>query len=126
MATQSVDLWGEFEPAEGSTPLTILRGQAALLGDKTRHVVEARVDTRATPIREFVHSFRLVVPTLDHYEYELFRISHGIDLYPVLVRWKDERLELESEESFMAWLHSCLSSETTKRIISTLMGQAAA
>jgi hypothetical protein len=125
MATQIADLWGGFQPAEVRSPLSILRQQASLLGDKTGHLVEARVDSRAQ-YKEFFHSFRLVVPALDDYTYELFRISHTIDLYPISVRWKDERVELETEEAFVDWLSSCLSSEATKRIISTLMAQAAA
>ena len=100
MATQIVDLWGQFEPAESSSPLTILRGQAALLGDKTKHVVEARVDATAAG-GKFVHSFRLVVPALDHYQYELFRVSHAIDLYPVSARWKDEETVILSEGTFV-------------------------
>ena len=125
MATQIADLWGRLEPAEVRTPLSILRQQASLLGDKTGHLVEARVDSRAK-YNAFLHSFRLVVPALDDYQYELFEIRHEIRLYPVYVGSDEQAVELKTEEDFVAWLRACLSSEPTKRIISNLMGQAAA
>jgi hypothetical protein len=125
MAAQP-DFWGEIGSAEGPTPLSILREQAALLGRKTQGLVEAKVDT-ATFDGIFTHSFKLVVPALDNYTYELFLISHGIDLYPVKasgvsdgVKW----LTLESENAFLAWLQGTLSSPKTKKIIANLLAQA--
>jgi hypothetical protein len=123
MMIQTTDLWGEFRPAEGRTPLAILREQAALLGDKTKHLVEARVVTR-TEESAFFHSLRLVVPALDQYTYELFTVHHGVDLYPVTAY--GEARPLKTEDEFVEWLRARLSSEATKRIISNLMSQAAA
>lgn len=125
MATQIADLWGGFEPAEVRTPLSILRQQAALLGDKTNHLVEARVNTH-TSGPYINHAFNLVVPALEDYTYQLFQMSHGIELYPVVLDSTHKYLKLENEEAFVGWLSSCLSSETTKRIIGNLMAQAAA
>lgn len=124
MATQIADLWGGFDPAEVRTPLSILRQQAALLGDKTKHLVEARVNTYSSG-SDIYHAFNLVVPALGNYTYELFRVDHGIELYPVTLDSSHKFLKLENEEAFVRWLSSCLSSETTKRIVSNLMGQAA-
>ncbi|MDP2997749.1 MAG: hypothetical protein Q8N47_09690 [Bryobacterales bacterium] len=128
MATQIADLWGRFEPAEVRTPLSILRQQAALLGDKTNHLVEARVNTYALGPNIY-HAFNLVVPALEDYTYQLFRVSHGVELYPVSANSTEGHLqwhrELENEEAFVGWLSSSFSSEATKRIISTLMAQAA-
>ena len=122
MATQIADLWGEFKPAVGRTPLAILREQAALLGDKTKRLVEARVVTR-TDGSVFFHSFRLVVPALDLYTYELFTVHHEVDLYPVTA-YAETRL-LKTEDEFVEWLRAKLSSEATMRIIGNLMAQAA-
>jgi hypothetical protein len=82
MAAQP-DLWGDLEVAPIRTPVAILKEQAAVLGQKTRNVVEARVETSLTYNSHFVHSFSLVVPALDNYEYQLFKVQHAIDLYPV-------------------------------------------
>lgn len=118
MAAQP-DLWGEVVPAEVRTPLSILREQASLLGAKTNNLVEATVTT-ATYRDEFVHRFLLVVPGFDNYTYELFRIAHGIELYPVFAGGSAR----ETEEKFIAWLKTTLSSDETKRIISNLFSQA--
>src|SRR5881296_859505 len=83
MAT-NVDLWGEIQPPDVRTPVSILREQAALLGQKTKNLVEASVETTSSG-GTFYHTFKLVAPALDNYTYQLFRIRHGIQLYPVYV-----------------------------------------
>lgn len=119
MATQ-VDFWGEIGPAEPvRTPAAIMREQAVLLGQKTRHVLEASVSS-FTLAGAFGHSFNIVVPGLDHYTYQLFSIGTGISPYPVEVEGK----VLRSEEEFTGWLKAKLSSPETKKIIGNLLAQA--
>jgi hypothetical protein len=116
-----LDFWGELAPADVVTPVTLLREQASKLGAKTRHVIEARVDTK-TANKTFVHSLVLQVPSLDDYEYELLKVRHGIALYPVSDA--NSLKEFPDEESFVEWLRQELSSPPTKRIIGNLMAQA--
>src|ERR1017187_5577244 len=126
MAAQP-DLWGEIVPAAVRTPLAVLREQAALLGPKTRNLIEATVTTSRDRFEDvFAHHFNLVVPTLDNYTYELFRVTHGITLYPVVIPGGASTLAqpLRSEEEFLDWLRQELSSPKTKGIISNLLAQA--
>ena|SRR5579875_1469428 len=117
------DLWGEIVPTAEPTPLSILREQAALLGQKTKNLVEGKVETSATPNRSLVHSFTIVVPPLDFYEYELFRVAHNPGSpYPVTVRDGTEQ-ELSTEKEFVEWLKSKLSSPQTMKLIGTLLAQ---
>src|ERR1017187_2549555 len=121
MAAQ-IDFWGEILTAKvRRTPLVALREQAALLGPKTKNLVEATVDTRVSE-GTFIHRFSLVVPVLDGYTYELFAVTHGIRLYPVRVR--ETKLTLPSEAAFLSWLRRELSSAKTKTIIANLLAQA--
>ncbi len=119
----STDLWGEIEATQVRTPLIILREQAALLGAKTKNLVEASVLTHANG-DSFRHRFDLVVPALDRYTYSLFTIIHGPLIYPVAVLGKSTRFE--TEEQFVEWLGATLSSSETKRIVTNLLAQAAA
>src|SRR5438067_362556 len=114
------DYWGEITKSEVRAPVTILREQAALLGTKTRYLVEAHVETVKYGT-SFMHKFNLVVPALDGYTYELFKVSHGIEIYPVRVSTLD--VELQNEAEFLAWLGNALSSDETKRIIANLLAQ---
>src|SRR5271166_3035486 len=125
MATQA-DFWGEIGQEELRTPVTIMREQAALLGAKTQNVIEARVRTDAGVNSSwFVHHFDLIVPSLDNYSYELFRVQHQIELYPVNTTGPSrEQLRLETEEQFREWLRGKLSSSETKRIIANLLALA--
>ena len=127
MAAQT-DLWGDIIQAEVRTPVAILREQASLLGIKTKNLIEASVKTSVKG-GEFRHSFRLVVPALDGYTYELFEIFHGVSIYPITVPNRVGNLEapglrLKDEEAFLNWLGHQLSSNETKRIISNLLAQA--
>ena len=119
----STDLWGEIEATQIRTPLIILREQAALLGTKTMNLVEARVGTHVTA-GSFVHTFDLVMPSLDSYTYNLFSVHHGPEIYPLKVWGENTRFETELE--FIEWLGSKLSSPETKRIVSNLIAQVAA
>ncbi|MGA2882349.1 MAG: hypothetical protein ABSG13_25630 [Bryobacteraceae bacterium] len=115
------DLWGEIAPSAVRTPVSILREQAALLGVKTNHLVEGQVETQISG-RTFYHSFNLVVPALENYSYELFKIYHGVNIYPVHVGPQIDALA--NEEAFVTWLGQKLSSPETKRIIGNLLAQA--
>jgi hypothetical protein len=119
MATQT-DFWGDVAPAAVRTPVAILREQAALLGAKTKNLVEATVYTESYH-GAFRHLFNLVVPGLNDYTYNLFTIEHGISLYPVSIVGRELRLETEQEVT--DWLRDFLSSRETKRIVGNLLAQ---
>jgi hypothetical protein len=119
MATQT-DLWGDIQPLAVRTPVSILRQQAALLGNKTQNMVEAKVRS-VVEAGEFYHSFNLVVPSLDSYTYRLFAVHHGPELYPVTFSRGEE---LRTEEEFVEWLRKRLSSDETRKIVGSLLAQA--
>ena len=126
------DLWGDIAPTATRTPLAILREQAALLGTKTKNLVEATVKTEVLG-EQFVHRFRLIVPALSNYTYELFKVRHGVAIYPITVLGSGAGLadrlsgtadiELATEQQFTEWLGAQLSSEKTMRIVANLLAQ---
>ncbi|MGD0298797.1 MAG: hypothetical protein ABSE86_16960 [Bryobacteraceae bacterium] len=117
---QATDFWGEIGTSAARTPSSIMREQAAALGPKIQHLVEAKVETRSYG-QSIVHSFDIVVPALDGYTYRLFEIEHDPHLYPLSVRGED--LEIATEMQFTAWLRKQLSSEQTRRVVSNLLAQ---
>lgn len=112
---------GEIESAEVRTPVAMMREQASLLGAKTRYAIEGKIETEIQE-GEFYHSFNLVVPALDHFMYLLFRVHHGVSLYPVQA--ESPYKELKTEEEFSDWLRQRLSSPGTKKIVGNLLAQA--
>jgi len=77
------DLWPEnIADSNLVTPVSILKQQAALLGEKTRQLVKGEVVTQTTG-NLFVHYFYIAAPTLS-YKFELFTLSHGVNFYPWL------------------------------------------
>jgi len=123
MMAAKTDLWGDIAPAQVRTPLAILREQAALLGEKTKNLVEAKVATSVNG-PQFVHRFNLVVPSMIQFTYELFTVRHGIEMYPINVPADPPNANvLATEQEFIEWLRGELSSEGTKKIVSNLLAQ---
>lgn len=78
------DLWPEkIEYPVIEAPVAILMRQAVALGKKTGNVVEGRVERTRTYPHRFGYSFRIVGPLLGDYSYQLFIITHGVELFPV-------------------------------------------
>jgi hypothetical protein len=120
-----IDLWpkAKFE-TDIVTPVSILRRQAALLGEKTQQLVSADVSTFAER-GAVTHYFRLVVPALDNYKYELFHMNHPVDqLYPVMAYLENRIWKITDQAEFFEWLKKALSSESTLRKVDSLMAQA--
>ncbi|MGA2741241.1 MAG: hypothetical protein ABSG65_27855, partial [Bryobacteraceae bacterium] len=66
------------------TPAAILRTQATLLGEKTKGILEAAVETFSAN-NDIYHRFVIKVPALGNYRYTLFQVHHPVTLYPVVV-----------------------------------------
>jgi len=120
VTAQDADLWGDLEDKGPLSPRVILKQQADLLGDKTKHLVEADVRTESNG-RIFFHSFVLLVKGLDNYKHELLTVSHGISLYPVTT---SSGRRLETPQQFKNWLQENLSASATKRVVTNLMSLA--
>ncbi|MCE7982469.1 MAG: hypothetical protein DYG89_14855 [Caldilinea sp. CFX5] len=83
----NLDLWPSgIEVERVSAPLTILRQQAALLGERTKNLVQAEVIEDELQTNRFVFFFFLLAPVLGNYRYQLIRISHDIGLYPIEIK----------------------------------------
>lgn len=125
------NLWPEdIAVTDAVAPVVILKEQAALLGQQTQNLVEARVYPGQSRYSEypFVYYFELVAPALENYRYRLFEISHGVEFYPVRIGFEgfDGYSDAKSENEFMEELANIFSSERTKRIISSLIAQSKA
>ena len=120
------DLWPQelaAKPAQ-KAPGTILREQAALLGPRVNNLLEGRVETGPHPNspKYFYHSFKIVVPALDFYQFELFSLSHGIkDFYPLDAAAHGKGARLNTEAELVEWMRAVFASPETKRIIGTLL-----
>lgn len=80
MSNPAIDLWPSvFGYQETELPDAILREQANRLGEKTNHLVEARVEAPvyATYLTDKIRlGFYLVAPRLGNYSYRLFTIEY--------------------------------------------------
>jgi hypothetical protein len=128
MTETSRDFWPEIAATEALiTPLTILKEQAAALAKKTNGLLEARVDTQNYPGGVFLHTFKIVAPTLGHYVFELFTVKHGVFLYPVeivsLLPGLPVPSNAKTEDEFLELLRVVLSSGQTSKVISALLAQ---
>ncbi len=142
------DLWSEEVKSEPlPAPLSILREQAALLGEKTNRDLRGEVETSASEQKSFRQSFYIVAPLLDEYRYRLFFITHDVLLYPLLIdgltnelrkeleppqntpvndpffSTSDRWMQVKDEAEFKGLLKKILSAPETVRIVKSLLGQ---
>ncbi len=155
MEENKMDLWPEdigVKPVKQRAPVMILREQASLLGQKTQNLIKGSVHQKSN-IQEhgrLDYSFNILAPTLDNYRYNLFSITHEIELYPAEISPDDEifkqikpdmwekresqidsdmwdeheanvRITVNSEEEFITVLRKILNSEKTKKVIDSLL-----
>ena len=131
MEQKNDNLWPkDFGAPEKIPPVTILRQQAAFLGQLTKNLVEAEVKTTSSGGTEarFVHYFSLVAPALDFYTHCLFFITHDIGFYPLRFITENPHRErdIASEEELRRVLHEVLTSEETKKVVQSLLSQSMA
>ncbi len=128
MTTGTDDLWPEdLGSIEINSPVSIIRKQAALLGNKTSNLVEGIVVSEVDEDGDNIITFFLYAPALGDYRYKLFHIYHDIaDMYPIKTATSDEQHsqgQIENEEELKYYLKRKFNSEKTLRIIRSLMAQ---
>lgn len=125
METQVRDLWpSDIGVATIITPVSILREQAALLGEKTSNLVQAEVKTSSDGPR-VMHAFFLIAPAMDRYRYRLLYVTHNIELYPLTISFEaaNSQIVVKSQDEFIEQLGKLLSSEKTQNIVKSLIVQ---
>ncbi len=143
------DLWPqELEATKMRSPVSILKGQASLLGQKTKNLVEGHVaiSEEGTALS---YSFFLVAPALNNYRYLLLTMSHDIRMYPVSIFVEEEILaeinpelvkkwgtaagilasshseRAENEAEFLELIKKIFSATKTKQLIAAMLSQSA-
>ena len=116
--------WSIPETGGIRTPLVILREQARALTEATKGKLEGKL-LRTTGDDRFVFSLDINVPSLNGYRYRVLQVDHGIELYPLAIKFfpMDKSFLLDSEESFVEKLKELLASEQMRRVIAGLMAQ---
>jgi hypothetical protein len=116
------DLWpANIADSNLTTPVTVLKQQAALLGEKTRQLVKGEVVSQATGSL-FVHYFYIAAPTLS-YKFELFTLSHGVNFYPLVMRYLNDTISLPSESEFKDKLKETFAAPHTLNVVHSILAQ---
>jgi hypothetical protein len=136
MSLKQESLWpAEFEsPTADLPPVTILKQQAALLGQMTKNLIEGEVETRTDDSqRDLHHTFFLVAPALNFYRYPLLEVEHkATRLYPATIKVLGGDAppfapplnnHAYNEADLKGQLKNVFASEETKRIIGVLLAQ---
>jgi hypothetical protein len=124
------NLWGEIPTGDDiRLPIVVLREQAAMLAKATRGVLEGFV-AQSREDNNFELELRIVAPALDHYQYTILRVLHGISIYPLRLAPPDtlyrDWITCSSEEEFEQALADQLSSKSVKKVIASLLAQSRA
>lgn len=121
------DLWPPTFGSRKPTPLGVLREQAHLLGTKTEGRVRGEVQTvPSLKGNEFLHIFRIVAPGLGNYAFDLFSVSHDLNLNPVKVLCDllpQGEVAAPDQQSFTQALGDVLRHEKSVQVINALLSQ---
>ena len=133
MANTETSLWPAdlYIPPAQTPPITILREQAAWLGQQTRNLIEGEIITTDAGDSRMIHALEARAMTLNGYTYTLFYVEHDINLYPVTLyrsfaaakAQADPIASANSEEEFKAALRKLFASEETRRTLGAMMPQ---
>lgn len=111
-------------------PVTILKQQASLLGQKTKNIVEAEVKTTSADVEGILrHTMYLVAPALCFYRYPLIDVEHEVtSMYPVTIKMsrsdiKQKKISARDEKEFKDVLKRVFADEETKKVIGALLAQ---
>lgn len=140
-------LWGEFNDLKINTPKEILEQQAKYLPKLTRDILYAEVkdlqdlelfdtfeyllDDDANEFNGFAYKFLLKSTFMDKYQFEVLRLHHGIDIYPVYIHVDADTkkeinltsryMEVTSEEEFINFLSKVLKSDRIRNVIGAII-----
>jgi len=122
MSTQN--LWGELPVVEKvRTPLSILREQAALLGQTSEKLLEGEVVVTSDSPDQIEAHLNIVAPTLGGYSVTILSIRHGLEMYPVTVQHalvEGTRISAKNEEAYLDALKRIFTSESVRKVITAL------
>jgi hypothetical protein len=134
MNTASIDLWPTIaEDSAIRPPFVVLKEQAALLGTKTKNIVEGRI-RKIDPMElpdddQFGFEFYIYAPAME-YRFDLFRVTYGISMYPVRVwyAWSDKKASqaCPDESSYIEMLRLIFTAPSTLKIVQALLAQSRA
>ena len=122
------NLWGDLTEIDiVRTPAMILQEQAALLGQLTNEVLNGLVRRDSlVPENKFNMALYIVAPALRRYRFKVLELSYRVDeAYPVVVRDSigGYKVEVHDEAELIEILKALLTSESVKRVISTLISE---
>jgi len=130
--TTTENFWGEIPKVDKArTPLSILKEQAAMLGQLSNRLLEGDVTLESNSPSKIDAFLSIVAPSLGGYSIDIIEITYDIEIYPLrLIKLLEGSLEegyeyiiVRNEEEFIGSLKAILSSDKVKRIISSLLIQ---
>ncbi len=84
-------------------------------------MVKGEVVTQATG-DIFVHYFYIAAPTLN-YRFELFKVSHTVNFYPLTLTYLNSARPIKSEEEFKETLKQIFAAQHTLNVVHSILAQ---
>ena len=116
------DLWpANIAESNMVTPVSIMKEQAALLGEKTKQLVTGEVVTQVVG-NLLIQHFSILAPTLG-YKYELFTLQHGVNFYPSVIHHLNNSFQIKDEAELKAKLKEILAAQHTLNVVHSILAQ---
>ena len=70
----------------------------------------------------WVNALGIAAPTLS-YKFELFTLSHGVNFYPLVMRYLNDTISLPSESAFKDKLKEIFAAPHTLNVVHSILAQ---
>lgn len=121
---QEQDLWPDFEDVPKiNSPRSIMNEQGKFLSQKTKNLLNVEITSFNNGDGKISNRFAIVAPLLKNYAYSLFSLTHGPIYYPCEIRFKNFVYEIKDEVTLRVVLREIFNDQSSKDIISSLLGQ---
>ena len=101
--------------------MSILKQQAALLGREDSPTGEGR-SPHSDHRHLFVDYFYIAAPTLS-YKFELFTLSHGVNFYPLVMKYLNNTISINSESQFKDKLREIFAAPHILNVVHSILAQ---
>lgn len=106
-------------------PIAVLKELAQGLEKRTQGLLVGKIEQTVYQDRSFILDFYITAPTLNNYSYQVLKINHDIDFYPLKVTGSEinSSVQANNQKELEDFLKLIISTPEVKKVINGLLAQ---
>ena len=106
-------------------PIAVLKELAQGLEKRTQGLLVGKIEQTVYQDRSFILDFYITAPSLNNYSYQVLKINHDIDFYPLKVTGSEinSSVQANNQKELEDFLKFIISTPEVKKVINGLLAQ---